>query len=211
MLCRLAASRSRTVSASSTSYGGEITDPRSPTVAGSKRSPRSGRSVKGRCSVAISASYEPRTDRRHPRAGVSVLKTSDGALCDAYDVAMLDLDGVVYIGQSAVAGAPEHLDRARAAGMQLAYVTNNASRPPTAVAEHLRDLGLDVDDADVVTSAQAAARVLADRLPPGAAVFVIGGEGLEVALGEQGLRPVQERSEQPLAVVSGFSADLRWS
>jgi len=62
-----------------------------------------------------------------------VLKTSDGALCDAYDVAMLDLDGVVYIGQQAVAGAPEHLDRARAAGMQLAYVTNNASRPPTAV------------------------------------------------------------------------------
>lgn len=140
-----------------------------------------------------------------------MLKTSDGALCDAYDVAMLDLDGVVYIGQEAVAGAPEHLDRARAAGMQLAYVTNNASRPPTVVAEHLRDLGLDVDDADVVTSAQAAARVLADRLPAGAAVFVIGGEGLEVALGEQGLRPVQERSEQPLAVVSGFSADLRWS
>ena len=140
-----------------------------------------------------------------------MLKTSDGALCDAYDVAMLDLDGVVYVGRDAVPGATEHLGRARAAGLQLAYVTNNASRPPTAVAEHLRELGIEVDDTDVVSSAQAAARVLADRLPKGAAVFVIGGEGLHVALREQGLRPVQRRSEEPVAVVSGFSADLRWS
>ena len=42
MLRRFAASRSRTVSASSTSYGGEMTVPRSPTVAGSNRRPRNG-------------------------------------------------------------------------------------------------------------------------------------------------------------------------
>lgn len=136
---------------------------------------------------------------------------SPEAPSETYDVALLDLDGVVYVGPDAVPGAPEHLDRARAAGLHLAYVTNNASRPPAAVAEHLRELGLEVDDADVVSSAQAAARVLAGRLPAGAAVFVIGGEGLQVALREEGLRPVQQRSEEPLAVVSGFSADLRWS
>ena len=140
-----------------------------------------------------------------------MLTGSQGPLWDAYDVAMLDLDGVVYIGPDAVPGAPEHLDAARDAGMHLAYVTNNASRTPATVARHLRDLGIAVADEDVVTSAQAAARVLSEQLPDGSAVFVIGGEGLEVALGEQGLRPVQDPEEKPAAVVSGFHGDLRWS
>ncbi len=112
-----------------------MTVPRSPTVAGSNRSPRNGLSVNGRCSVAIRASYEPAANRPHPRAGVSVLQASDGALWDAYDVAMLDLDGVVYVGRDAVPGAPDHLAAARDAGMKLAYVTNNASRTPDTVAD----------------------------------------------------------------------------
>ena len=140
-----------------------------------------------------------------------MLKASPDALWTTYDVAMLDLDGVVYVGPDAVPGAPSHLADAAKAGMHLAYVTNNASRPPDAVAEHLRELGIDVADADVVTSAQAAARLLSEQLDDGAAVFLIGGPGLEVALAERGLRPVQDVGEQPVAVVSGFHADLRWS
>jgi glycerol-1-phosphatase len=140
-----------------------------------------------------------------------VLRGSEGALWDGYDVAMLDLDGVVYIGPDAVPAAPEHLAAARDAGLHLAYLTNNASRTPEQVAAHLRELGIEVDDADVVSSAQAAARLLSERLPAGAAVFVIGGEGLDVALTERGLRPVRDRDAGPEAVVSGFHRDLRWS
>lgn len=140
-----------------------------------------------------------------------MLKGSERPLWETYDVAMLDLDGVVYVGPDAVPGAPKHLAEARDAGLHLAYVTNNASRTPDKVAAHLRELGIDVEDGDVVTSAQAAARLLADDLPAGSPVFVIGGEGLEVALVEEGLRPVQDVAEQPVAVVSGFHRDLRWS
>ncbi len=139
-----------------------------------------------------------------------MLKRSGTALWDAYDVAMLDLDGVVYVGPEAVPGAPEHLARAADAGMRLAYVTNNAARPPSAVGAHLRELGIPAEDDDVVTSAQAAARLLVDRCPPGSPVFVIGGAGLVEALTEQGLRPVQSLDEQPVAVVSGFSRELQW-
>lgn len=139
-----------------------------------------------------------------------MLHASEGPLWDCYDVAMLDLDGVVYVGAEAVPGAPAHLDAARKAGMQLAFVTNNASRTPDTVAQHLRDLGVDASDEDVVTSAQAAARLLSEQLPEGSAVFLIGGRGLEVALTELGLRPVQDRGERAAAVVSGFSADLPW-
>ena len=132
-------------------------------------------------------------------------------LWDRYDVAMLDLDGVVYIGPHAVPGAPQQLADASAAGMHLAYVTNNASRPPSVVAEHLRELGIEVDDQDVVNSAQAAAHVLSELVPAGAAVFVIGGLGLFEALEEQGLRPVQTHADDPVAVVSGYHPDLRWA
>jgi HAD superfamily hydrolase (TIGR01450 family) len=139
-----------------------------------------------------------------------VLKGSEAALWEVYDVAMLDLDGVVYIGPEAVPGAPGHLARAAEAGMRLAYVTNNAARPPSVVAAHLRDLGIEAATDDVVTSAQAAARLLVERCPPGSPVFVIGGAGLFEALAEQGLRPVQSRDEGPVAVVSGFSRELQW-
>jgi len=138
------------------------------------------------------------------------LTPTDRPLVEEHDVAVLDLDGVVYVGPDAVPGAPGHLATARDAGMRLAYVTNNASRTPADVAAHLRDLGVDVADEDVVTSAQAAARLLGDQLPAGSPVFLIGGRGLEIALTEQGLRPVQDVSADPVAVASGFSADLRW-
>ena len=139
-----------------------------------------------------------------------MLQPSDGPLCETYDLALLDLDGVVYIGPDAVPGAPLHLTEAARSGMHLAYVTNNASRPPGVVARHLRALGLPVQDHDVVTSAQAAARVLAESLPRGAKVFVIGGTGLFEALADLGLEPVQDIDVDPDAVVSGYHPDLLW-
>ena len=75
---------------------------------------------------------------------------------------MLDLDGVVYRGGRAIDGVPDALERARGAGMKLAFVTNNAARPPEAVAAQLRELGVHAEPTDVVTSAQAAAREVAD-------------------------------------------------
>lgn len=131
-------------------------------------------------------------------------------LSEVYDVAVLDLDGVVYIGADAVDGAVEALAAARAAGMRLAFVTNNAARSPRAVAGHLSELGIDADPTDVVTSAQAAARLVAEALPAASAVFVIGGPGLEDALREHGLLPVTDLAADPLAVVQGFGPDMPW-
>lgn len=139
-----------------------------------------------------------------------MLGSTERPLCEAYDLAMLDLDGVVYVGGDAVQDAPEHLDRVRKAGMRLAFITNNAARPPARVAEHLRELGVDAAAEDVVTSAQAAARVLAERLGAGARVVLLGAEGLREALEQQGLLPVQVSDEDAAAVVSGYAPDLLW-
>ena len=129
----------------------------------------------------------------------------------AYDVALLDLDGVVYLGGTAIPGAAEALRKADAAGMRLAYVTNNAYRTPAAIAGLLTSFGAPATEADVVTSAQAAARLLAERLPADAAVLVIGGSGLRMALRERGLRPVSTAMDQPRAVVQGYSPDISYS
>ena len=139
-----------------------------------------------------------------------MLGASHEPLVAAYDLVMLDLDGVVYIGEEAVPGAPEHLARAREAGAHLAFVTNNASRPPEAVAEKLTRMGVQAEAGDVVTSAQAAARMLADRLPPGSQVACLGAAGLEQALRGAGLVPVPVGHDGAVALVTGYGPDVPW-
>ncbi|MBY8864531.1 HAD hydrolase-like protein [Streptomyces sennicomposti] len=136
---------------------------------------------------------------------------SGQALSEAYDTALLDLDGVVYAGGDAIAHAVDSLAAARDGGMRLAYVTNNALRTPDAVAAHLTELGIPAAGSDVVTSAQAVARLIADQVPAGARVLVVGGEGLRVALRERGLEPVESADDDPAAVVQGYGGpELPW-
>src|SRR5271166_6567620 len=136
---------------------------------------------------------------------------SQEPLDTVYDVALLDLDGVVYLSGASIPGAAEALRKADAAGMRLAYVTNNAFRTPAAIAELLTSMGVPATQEDVVTSAQAAARLLAERLPPGAPVLVVGGSGLRMALRERGLRPVSTAIDKPQAVVQGYAPDVSYS
>ena len=132
-------------------------------------------------------------------------------LSAAYDVVMLDLDGVVYVGDDAVVHAADVLDGLRQEGVRLAYLTNNASRPPVKVVERLASVGVTAGVDDVVTSAQAAARLVGERVPAGAPVLLVGGEGLREALTERGLRVVTDARSEPAAVVQGFSDDLDWA
>ncbi|MCZ4096562.1 HAD-IIA family hydrolase [Streptomyces sp. So13.3] len=136
---------------------------------------------------------------------------SDRALDAAYDTALLDLDGVVYAGGEAIAHAVESLATAREHGMHLAYVTNNAARTPQTVAAHLTELGVPAEAEDVITSAQAVARLIAEQVPAGSRVLAIGGEGLQTALRERGLEPVASAEDGPAAVVQGYDPELRWS
>jgi glycerol-1-phosphatase len=62
----------------------------------------------------------------------------------------------------------------------------------------------------VVTSAQAAAALVAARVPAGSRVLVVGGEGLVVALGERGLTAVSSLDDDPAAVVQGFDPSVGW-
>jgi HAD superfamily hydrolase (TIGR01450 family) len=132
------------------------------------------------------------------------------ALVDGYDLVILDLDGVIYLGDQPVAGAPEALVTLRERGIPLAYATNNASRRAVDVAALLRSLGVAAEPAEVTTSAQASAAVLAERLPAGSPVLVVGARALGDEIADVGLRPVWLAADKPVAVVQGYGPQVGW-
>jgi HAD superfamily hydrolase (TIGR01450 family) len=127
------------------------------------------------------------------------------------DVLLADLDGVVYAGPGAIPHAVESLNRAASEGRALGYITNNASRTDASVASHLTDLGLRVRPHDVVTSPQAAMRLLTDLVPAGSTVLVVGGEGLVVEVERAGFVVTRSADDAPAAVVQGFSPEVGWT
>lgn len=132
-------------------------------------------------------------------------------LLTSYDALLVDLDGVVHLGPRPVPGAAEALSQARAAGLHIVYVTNNASRTAAEVAASLTSFGVDATAEEVLTSSMAAADELAGRLPPGARVLVAGGPGLREPVVQAGLVPVTSADDEPVAVVQGWSPDLTWA
>jgi len=130
---------------------------------------------------------------------------------DGYDLVILDLDGVIYLGDQPIPGASDAVARLRAAGMPVAFVTNNASRRPAEVAALLASLGVPATALEVVTSAVAAARLLATSLPAGSPVLVVGAPALAAELAETGLRVVDEAADLPVAVVQGYGPQVGWA
>ena len=130
---------------------------------------------------------------------------------DGVDAIFADLDGVVYRGELAIPHAVESLNEAVAAGIRVGYITNNASRTDAAVAGHLSALGLTVQASDVVTSPQAAARVLATLVPGGSTVLVVGGEGLVHEVERAGFVVTRSAEDSPAAVIQGFAPEVAWT
>lgn len=129
------------------------------------------------------------------------------SLAQQYDCLLVDLDGTVYLGDEPTPGAVETLC---AMSPRTLFVTNNASRSAAEVAEHLCAMGFSAPPDDVVTSAQSAAHMLADQLPVGAAVLVVGTDALAAEVRRVGLTPVRQFSDNPVAVVQGHSPHTGW-
>ncbi|MGC5629714.1 HAD-IIA family hydrolase [Georgenia sp. Z1344] len=138
------------------------------------------------------------------------LRGSDQPLHLAHDVALIDLDGVCYRGDDPVEHAAESLTAAREGGLAARFVTNNASREPGTVADHLTELGIATEPDEVVTAAQAGAALLAERFPEGSPILVVGGAGLRTAVAERGMRIVEAADDEPVAVIQGWDPNLSW-
>ena len=134
------------------------------------------------------------------------------ALAAGFRGIVLDLDGVVYLGDEVVPAAPAAVEGVRGLGARLAFVTNNSFRPPELVAEKLGRLGVKVAVEEVLTSAHATVRLLGGEGGLGGLkVLVIGGPGLRQALQDAGARLIDGADWREAEVVAvGFDPDLTY-
>ncbi|MDQ2707288.1 MAG: HAD-IIA family hydrolase [Actinomycetota bacterium] len=131
------------------------------------------------------------------------------SLLDAHDALLFDLDGTLFRGGTVLPGAIELVARAARNGHRIGYVTNNGSRRPRQVAAHLSELGFAAAEDEVVTSGLAAALLLAERLPAGARVLVVGTADLRQEVLDAGLT-VTDRADDATSVVQGHSPETGW-
>jgi 4-nitrophenyl phosphatase len=114
---------------------------------------------------------------------------------------VLDLDGVVWLGDRPIAGAAGGVAELRAAGHRVLFVTNNSSVRLADQEAKLAEHGIPAAG-DLVTSAQA----VGSLIEPGEVVLVCGGPGLVEAVESRGGRPVRDGPAD--AVVVGFTRDF---
>jgi 4-nitrophenyl phosphatase len=105
---------------------------------------------------------------------------------------LVDLDGVVYTGTEVVPGAPKFFELLRQRDIPFLLITNNSSRRADQFAAKLATMGIAVRPAEVLTSAQATAELLAASASPGSRAFVIGEDGLRSCLESVGFELVDD-------------------
>lgn len=146
-----------------------------------------------------------------PARGTAALLGSDLPLAQAYDVALLDLDGVCFAGDARVEHAAAGVNGARDCGMRLSFVTNNASRAPQTVVDKLARNDIRAVPGEIFSAAMDAAALLGEHIPAGSPVLVVGGEGLRDALTAEGFAVVESADDRPVAVVQGWDPAVDWA
>lgn len=115
---------------------------------------------------------------------------------------ILDLDGVVWLGDDVIPGVAEAVVRLREAGHGVLFLTNNSSRRIDYLVDKFARLGIPVDADEIVTSAQAAASML----EPGSSALVCASDGVREALAARGVEAVDTGPAD--AVIVGFHTEF---
>jgi len=109
---------------------------------------------------------------------------------------LIDLDGVLYEGETAVDGAAESVAALRDRGISQLFLTNTTSRPRKAIVEKLAGMGLDVAADNLLTPPVAAARWLRRHVTGAVALFVD-----PATAGDFGDLPVAEKDDAEVGAV----------
>ena len=82
---------------------------------------------------------------------------------------IIDMDGVLYRGKSAIPGAGPFLDFLREQGIGFLLATNNSTKTPQQYVARLAEMEVAVRPEEILTSAQATAAYLLGIASPGRA------------------------------------------
>lgn len=125
---------------------------------------------------------------------------------------IIDMDGVLWREDAPIGDLPKIFARIRERGLKFAFATNNGTRTPAQYVEKLSEFGVTVEPWQVITSALGVAEMLKREMPRGARIFVIGGEGVKIALREQGFDVLTvETAESAQAVVMGVDREINFA
>jgi 4-nitrophenyl phosphatase len=119
---------------------------------------------------------------------------------------LIDLDGTMYKGSEKIEAAGDFVKKLKAKGIPYLFVTNNSSRTPAQVAQKLRDFDIPAEEALVFTTSQATANYIHSQKQD-ASVFVIGEEGLRIAMEEKKFLFAAEDAEY---VVIGIDREISY-
>ena len=120
---------------------------------------------------------------------------------------LVDLDGVIYTGNTALPGAERFVSWLHAEGIAFQLVTNNATLTPAQYVSKLEAMGIRVDAGEVFTSALATALYLQKQGAEGQSAYVIGEDGLMEALREINIRLV---TDAPDWVIVGLDRNVTY-
>lgn len=116
---------------------------------------------------------------------------------------IIDMDGVVWKADAPIGDLPATFQRIRERGLKFVFATNNGTKSPEEYQEKLRSLGVEIDASQVVTSSLGIAFMLAKKYPKGTKIFMIGENGIRLALKEKGFEilPVERATEAQVFVM----------
>lgn len=120
---------------------------------------------------------------------------------------ILDMDGVLWLGETPLPGLVEFFETVRSLNLGFVLATNNATKTTTQYTEKLLRFGIEVPTSAILTSAEATAHYLSKQYPEGASVYVVGEEGLRLALKNCGFQLLAEEDDGILSA-SRLQADL---
>ena len=114
---------------------------------------------------------------------------------------ILDMDGVIWRADAPIGDLAKIFARIEARGLKYVFATNNGTKTPEQYVERLAGFGVNVKPSQVVTSALGVAYMLAQRYPKGTKVFMIGEDGIRVALEEKGFEVLSTSNATEAKVV----------
>ena len=124
---------------------------------------------------------------------------------------IIDMDGVVWRSDAPIGDLPRIFDRIRERGLKFTFATNNGTKTPEEYAERLLGFGVKVETEQIITSARALAHMLGQKFPRGTKIFMIGENGIRVALEEKGYEILSvEDAPQAEAVVFGIDRTINF-
>jgi 4-nitrophenyl phosphatase len=124
---------------------------------------------------------------------------------------ILDMDGVIWKADAPIGDLSAIFKRIRERGLKFVFATNNGTKTPEDYQKKLRELGVEVGAAQVVTSALGIAFLMAQKHPRGTKIFMIGEDGIRTALEGQGFEIVSvENAPEAEAVVMGIDRGVNF-